>query len=817
LTKSAIGNWQSEIKIMDSLFKDLRYVVRSLLRHKTFTAITVGTLALGIGANTAIFSLVNAVLMRPLPFPESDRLVLVYEDASAIGFPQSDSAPGVFNDWRQQQSVFDGMAALDPRNFHITGDGEPEKVSAFAVTANLFSLLGVKPALGRDFLAADDQPGAHKVAIISNGLWQRRYGGDPSLLNREILLNGEKYSVIGIMPRDFQFIVPWTAIWTPAAFDSQTLADHDNHYLNVVARLKRDVTIDQARADMKIITERIIREHPEEMLSSGSVVLSLGDWLTEKARRPLILLLVAVGLVLLIACANVGNLMLSRAASRQREFGVRMALGAKPFRVIRQLLTESVLLSAVGGALGLLLAVWSFTLLKQLVPTGLATTLQLNLPVLGFTLLLSFVTGMIFGLAPALQASRIDLNHALKLGGRSTFSNDRLRSALTVGQMALALVLTVGAVLLMQTVVRLRSQYSTLRPENLLTVRTNLAQYKYSEPQKRIAFYDRVLERVKTLPGVSAVGYTTSVPLQWKGGANGFTIEGRPPQPGIAYNGIHRQISAGYFQTMGVPLVRGRYFEETDDDRAVPVAIINETMARQYWLGEEAIGKRFKLGVNKAPWVTIVGVVADMRQMGMDVPVKAEMFFPYRQIKTHFGYAPRDLVLRTGGDPLGVVAGVRQVVHEIDPDQPVSNVASMETLLTQETGPRRLGMILLSAFAGLAILLASLGIYGVLSYFVAQRTPEIGVRMALGAQRGNVLRLVMRKGLMWTVTGVAIGVGVALALTRFMSSLLFEVSASDPLTFAIVPLVLIVVALLACYIPARRATKVDPLVALRYE
>jgi len=804
---------------MDTLIKDLRYAIRSLLKHKTFTAIAVGTLALGIGANTAIFSLVNAVLMRPLPYPESERLVMVYEDASAIGFPFSDPAPGTFSDWRKQQSTFDDLAALDPRNFHITGDGEPEKVTASAITANLFPLLGVQPARGRNFTAAEDQPGANKVAIISNALWQRRYGADPSLLNRDILLNGEKHTVVGIMPKDFQFLASYTAIWTPAGFDAQTLADHDNHYLTVVGRLKKGVTLAQARADIKTITDRIVSEHPEEMANSGSNVLSLRDLLAGKVRRPLILLFVAVGLVLLIACANVGNLLLLRAAARRREIAVRMALGAKRLRIIRQLLTESVLLSGIGGALGLLVAVWSFALLKQLIPGGLSltTNLKLNWPVLGYALLLSLVTGIVFGLAPAFQASRVDLNHALKLGGRGSFSNSRLRAAFIVGQMALALVLTVGAALLMQTVFRMRSQYSNLRPEHLLTVRTSLAEYRYGEAHQRVAFYDQVLERVKTLPGVTAAGYTTSVPLQWKGGANGFTIEGRVPQPGVAYNGIHRQISAGYFQTMGVPLVRGRDFEETDDGRAMPVVIINETMARQYWSGEEVVGKRLKLGVNKAPWVTVVGVVADVRQMGMDVPVKAEMYFPYRQIKTHFWFAPRDLVLRTTSDPLGVSAGVREVIHQIDPDQPVSNIASMNDLLVEETGPRRLGMVLLSAFAGLALLLASLGIYGVLSYFVAQQTPEIGVRMALGAPRRNILRLVLKKGLIWTVLGVGIGVGVALALTRFMASLLFEVSASDPLTFAIVPVVLIVVALLACYLPARRATKVDPLVALRYE
>jgi putative ABC transport system permease protein len=805
---------------MEVLLKDIRHAARSLLKQRAFAAIAIITLALGIGANTAIFSLVNAVLLRPLSFPQSDRLVMVWEDASSIGFPQDDPAPGTFNDWRAQQSVFDDMAALTPRNFNITGDGEPERVTAYGVTANLFPLLGVQPAWGRNFSASEDQPGANKVAVISNGLWQRRYGGDRGVLGRDILLNGEKYVVIGIMPANFQFMQSETSVWIPAALTAKELTDHDNHYLMVIARIKRGVTLEQARADIKGITDRIARDHPDEMEGIGSVVVPLREQLAGKVRRPLLLLLAAVALVLLIACANVGGLLLSRGVARSREVALRTALGARRSRIVRQFLTESMLLSVSGGAVGLLLALWSFNSLKQLIPSGmrLTTNLSLDLPVLCYALLISLMTGIVFGLAPALQASKVDLSQALKQGtGRGSNASPKLREAFIVAQVALALVLLIGAVLLMQAVFHLRNQYSLMQPEKLLTLRTALPEYRYGESHKRVAFYDNVLERVKALPGVVSAAYTTSVPLQWKGGATGIALQDRTPQPGVAYNAIHRQVSASFFQTMGIPLKRGRYFEESDDEGSLPVTIVNETMARQYWPGEEPLGKRFKLGIPEAPWVTIVGVVADVRQMGMDVPVKAEMYFPCRQIKTHFWYAPRDLVVRSNGNPASLIAAVRDEIRNVDPDQPVSNVATMDHLLIEETGARRFGMFLLSTFAGLALLLSSLGIYGVLSHFVAQQTPEIGVRMALGARRAHVLGLVLRKGMVWALIGVALGVVAALALMRFMTGLLFEVSATDPITFALVPLGLILVALVACYIPARRATKVDPLVALRYE
>jgi len=807
---------------MNTLWQDLRYGARMLMKKPGFTIVAIITLALGTGVNTAIFSLVNAVLLKPLPFHEPERLVMLWEEASAIGFPRDDVAAANFVDWKAQQSTFDDLATLDWRNFDLTGDGEPLKVTAYGVTANLFPLLGVQPTLGRNFSDEEDRPGAAKVTILSYGLWQRRYGGEPGIVGRDIQLNGEKYTVVGVMPAGFQFLQSYIGLWVPAAFTVEQLADRDNHYLTVVARIKRGVTFEQAQADIAAITERIARDYPQDATGLASVIVPLREQLTGKVRQPLLVLLVAVGFVLLIACANIASLLLSRAAARRKEIAVRTALGASRARILRQLLTESVLLAGAGGAGGLLVAMWSFTLLKQLIPEGmlLSASLKIDLPVLAYAMVIALLTGIIFGLVPALQASKIDLNQALKQGGSRTSMSaggSRLRGAFVVAEVALALVLLAGAGLLIRTVFNLRGQYAVFQPEKLLTLRTALANYKYGEHYKRVAFYDEVLERMQALPGVVAAGYTTSVPLTWKGGANGFAIEGRQPQPGGFWNAIHRQVSAGYFQTMGIALRQGRYFDNGDNKQALPVVIINETMARQFWPDEEALGKRFKLGVANAPWVTIVGVVADVRQMGMDAPVKAEMYFPYRQIASHFWYAPRDLVIRTTGDPMSLVGAVRQEIHTVDQDQPIANIITMEDMLTEETGSRRLGMILLSAYAGLALLLASLGIYGVLSYFVAQQTPEIGVRMALGARPGDILRLVLRKGMTMALLGIGTGLFGALALTRLMASLLFGVSATDPITFVAIALLLALVALLACYLPARRATRVDPMVALRYE
>ena len=810
---------------METLLKDIRYAVRGLVKRPGFTVIALLTLALGIGANTAIFSVVNAVLLRPLPFRDPEQVVIVWEDASFAGFPHNTPAPANYIDWKNQNQSFSDMAASAEVSFNITGDGDPERVTAFAVTHNFFPLFGVQPLLGRSFLPEEDRPGGNKVIVLSYSLWQSRYGGDTHVLNRDIQLNGVKHTVVGVMPASFQFLESEVRLWVPLALDQEDMANRGGHYLNVVARLKPGVALSQAQADMNGVMRRIATDHPEETFDGkvGVVVMPMRDEVVGAARGSLVVLLVAVAFVLLIACANVAGLLLARAVGRRREIALRMALGAGRPIVVRQLLTESLLLSLVAGVLGTLLAYWSFSFLQRLVPEEmtLSTSLTLDTRILLFTILISIVTGIIFGLVPALQAAKVDLNEALKAGSARVTSTTWLRSTMIVLEVALSLMLLIGAGLLIQTLFQIFGQYSVLEPEKVLTMRTVLPREKYKEPQRRNNFYRQVLERVEHLPGVVSAGYTTSVPLSWKGGTSGFLPEGiKSPIPGMAYDANDRQVSADYLKTMNIPLRAGRYFDDRDNEQSMPVAIINETMARQYWPGENALGRRFKSGDPndpQTPWTQIVGIVADIRQMGLDEPVKAEMYFPYQQIKDNIWYIPRELAIRTSGDTSSLVGPVRQIIREVDPDQPVSNVATMAELLGTEASQRRMGMIMLVAFAALALLLASLGIYGVLAYFVTQHTSEIGVRMALGATTRNILFLVLRKGMGRTLLGVVIGMAAALALTRLMSSLLFGVKAIDPLTFVTVPLLLTGVALLACYLPARRATKVDPLVALRYE
>jgi putative ABC transport system permease protein len=811
---------------MGNFIQDVKYGGRVLAKSPGFALVAVLTLALGIGANTAIFSVVSAVLLRPLAYPEAERLVKVWEDESASGLSsRATVAPGNYFDWKSQNQTLAGMAASEFRAFNLTGDGEPERVIGSGVEANHFSLVGVRPALGRDFLKEEDAPGGAKSAVLSHGLWQSRYGGDPAVLGRNILLNGESYQVVGVMPAGFEF--NGARLWVPLALTAEQHSERSWHNLEVVARLKPGVTAEQADADLDAIAARIAAAYPDDAQGMRAAVVPLRDELIGDARRPLAMLLGAVGLVLLIACANTAGMLLARAAARRREIAVRCALGAGRLRIVRQLLTESLLLGAAGGLLGLLFALWSFAFLRQLVPAGMreATELHLDTSVLLFTLFVSVLSGLGFGLVPALQASRTDLTEALKSStARSGFGGQRrLRDAFVVSQVALSLVLLVGAGLLVKTLSRLRGQYDDLRPERVLTVRTQLSDEKYEEQARRTDFYERVLSRVRGLPGVEAAGYATAVPLAWKGGMNGLLLEGKQPTPGLAWNAMHRQATPDYFRAIGIAVKEGRAFADSDNETAMPVAVINETMARLYWPGESVLGRRFKVAPpggrddGSRPWLTIVGVVADVRQMGADAPVKSEMYIPQRQAALYPFHAPRDLVVRASVEPLGLVPAVREAIREADPAQPVSNVRTMDEVLGRETAQRQLGATLVLSFAALALLLAALGIYGVLAYFVTQHVPEIGVRLALGARPADILGLVLKRGMTLALVGLAVGLAASYALTRLMTGLLFGVSATDPLTYAGVALVIAAVALAACLVPARRAMKVDPMQALRYE
>jgi putative ABC transport system permease protein len=584
-----------------------------------------------------------------------------------------------------------------------------------------------------------------------------------------------------------------------------------------VGRLKKGATIKQAEADIETITANIKKTYPDYSQYLHAYVLPMRDQFADTVSKSLIVLLVAVGCVLLVACANIANLLLARAAARQKEIAVRTALGANRGRIVRQLLTESLVMAGAGGILGIVLAQFSFVFLKKLVPSDMTafTSVKIDPKVFAFTLGLSLITGIAFGLAPALYSSRLDLNDALKqAGGRgATGGHNWLRNTLVIAEVALSLVLLIGAGLMIKTIINLNGVYSGFSAEKVLTLRTDLPAKKYADLRKRAAFYQQVIDRVRTLPGIVSVGYTTSVPLVWRGGTNGFEIEGKVPLPGMDAN--HRQISSDYFKTMSIPIRAGRTFNEYDGPDSQPVAMINETMARQFWSNENALGTRFRLS-DESPWITVVGIAGDVNQMGLDVPVKAEMYFPYQQ-DSEAWCAPRHLVVRTTGNPKGLAAIVTQSVWSVDKDQPVSDIKTMQEILDEEVSPRSTQMWLMTSFAVLALLLASVGIYGVLSFAVAQRIPEIGVRMALGAQQTDVLKMIVGQGMILTISGVGIGLVAAFLLTRLMSGLLFGVNASDPTTFAIVVGVLAVVSFVACLIPARRATKVDPMVALRYE
>src|SRR5262245_54885447 len=799
---------------MQTLIQDLRYGARILLKQPVFTLIAVLTLALGIGANTAIFSLVNAVLLRPLPFAESERLVWSWGEFS--GGNRASTSPPDFLDFRAQNRSFEELAAGMFNSFNLTGAGEPERIIGSRVTANFFRALGVKLVQGRAFLPEEERSGAAQVAIIGQRLWQQRFGGDPRIIGKTITLDGRSHTVVGVAP-DPTSVLAEAEIWTPLPFDHPEMQVRRFHFLRAIGRLKPGVTLQQAQADIDAVCAGLEKLYPESNKDWRLRLVPIRDFLVGQTRRPLYVLLGAVGFVLLIAWANVANLMLAQASRRQKEVALRHALGANRMRLVRQLLTESALLSLIAGTLGLLLAWWGGDLLVTLAADAIPNVGEIAIDnrVLGFTLLVSLLTGVVFGLAPALQSSCPDLNETLKEGGKGGGSSSRLgraRNALIVIEVAMALVLLVGAGLLIKSFRRLQEVDPGFDPRNLLTMRLFLPQSKYAEPQQRQAFFEQVLRRIESLPGVQAVGTSTWIPTLG-GGDTYFTIEGRPfPDPNRKVTAFNPMVSHDYLRAMKIPLIKGRHFteQETKEEKSKTV-IINEAFARAYFANDEPLGKRLIIDMGE-PWTCeIIGVAGDTTQFAFDVSAFPVMYLP--SIRT--GVAA--VVVRASGNPMALTASVRAAVREVDRDQPIANIRSMDQILSTMTGDARFRTLLLGVFAAVALLLSAIGIYGVIAYSVAQRTREIGIRIALGAQGRNVLGLVIGQGMKLALIGVGVGIAGAWAMTRVLSNLLFNVSATDPLTFIGVSALLALVALLACYVPARRAMKVDPMVALRVE
>jgi putative ABC transport system permease protein len=809
---------------MSNLWKDLRYAVRMMLRQPGFTVVAILTLGLGIGANSAIFSVVNAVLLRPLPYPAPEQLVMLWESKTEQGLGGARFKGTVsfsnFKDWREQNDSFADLAAYQQAGYSLPGKDAPERVTGATVTPNFFDVIGVQPQMGRGFGEAGKQPGGSRLVVLSDALWRRNFGADARVIGKEITLSGEQYTVVGVMPAGFQFPSRSTQLWTPLDLTPDQLTNRDNHWLMVLGRLKPTSTLEQAQSGMSTIASRIEQQYPDIQAGRGVQLVSLQEELVQFVRPALLVLLGAVGFVLLIACTNVANLLLARSAARRREIAIRTALGAGRWRLIRQFLTESVLLFILGGTLGLLISKWGVDLLVNWASGFMprAGEVRLDSRVVGFTLLLSLLTGVIFGLAPAIQSSKTDVQSALKEGGNSGQSPRRnwIRSALVVAEIAAALVLLVGAGLLIKSFTHLLNTDPGVQAENVLTMGLTLPQSLYSTHQSRTIFYRQVLERVGATPGVESAGVVNLLPIQNSGYNGKIWIEGEAvPQPGSEPIAEYRATSPDYFRALGIPLVQGRFFNQQDREKALPVAIINQTFVKRYLQGRDPLGSRIRK--EDTEWLTVVGVVGDVRQSGLTQNIMPEVYTPYAQPESGTLTQGMTLVVRATGETAEVVSNVRRAVQQVDPNQPVHNVQTMQEVIYRSVSDRRLTMTLLTIFAGVALFLAMIGIYSVMSYVVTQNTREIGIRMALGAQGGDVLKLVVGQGLMLALVGIVVGLVASLALTRLIKSLLFGVTATDPLTFIYVSLFLVLVAVLACYLPARRATRVDPMVALRYE
>jgi len=812
---------------MYTLWQDMRFGARMLIKNPLVTLVAVIALTLGIGANTAIFSVVHGVLLRTLPYADAEQLVMVWEHRqSGKGNPQNVINLGNFFDWREQNKSFSDMAAFSDFTQNLTGDGQFEEVPAQIATTNLFSLLGANPTLGRTFAPDDGKPGEPSVVVISHGLWQRRFGGDRQIVGRKITLNNQENTIIGVMPGDFGWHVQKGSmtskpadLWSPWQVSNE-LRQRRGRFASAVARLKPGVTFAQAQSEMDAIGGRLEQQYPDFNTKWGVTVVPLRTQFTGEIRKPLLILLGAVGFVLLIACSNVANLLLARAAARRKEIALRAGLGASRWRIARQLLTESVLLSAVGGALGLLLAWWGTQALIALSPPALMDLrdVRVNLPVLGFTLGVSLLTGIIFGLVPALEAARFNLQDSLKEGGKNIGGGSRshrFRNIFVITQVALALVLLVGAGLLVKSLNRLQSVDPGFNAKNLLTMRVSLPRRKYDTEPKRIDFFKSAVEQLQAIPGVEAAGAINYLPFAGPHSGTSIEIEGQPPlPPGQRLTTGICVANTNYFQTMQIPLKRGRLFSVDEGNEMRHVVVVNEAFASKNLPGQDPIGKRVTIHMKDVNEPTeIIGIVADSKHKGLDSEVEPMAYWPHPELTSTF----MTLVMRTQGEATNVAPAARNVIRNLDTDQPIGVVSTMETLLAESLARSRFNTILLSVFSLVALVMAAVGIYGVMSYSVLQRTHEIGVRMALGAQRRDVLTLVVKRGIVLGLVGVATGLLASLGLTRVIATLLFEVTATDTTIFAAVAVGLFLITLIACYVPARRATKVDPLVALRYE
>src|SRR5258706_602486 len=812
---------------MHALIRDIRYAWRMLAKSPGATLVAVVALAFGIGANSAIFSVVNAVLFRPLRYKDPDRLVVIWETKLSKGIVREHVSPPDYRDWVEQSRAFDQIAALRSQPSVLTGGALPERVETALITPSALDLLGVKAAEGCTFFPEEAQPGHNRVALLSHGLWQRRFGGDSSALGKSLTVDGNSYTIVGIAPADFRLLDTPSELWMPYTLDNKEENSNQRGFrtLSVIAHLKPGVSLEQAQSDIASVAARIEQQFPDSNVGWSAKVVPMRDQLLGDIRSTLWTLVAAVVFVLLIACANVANLLLARAGSREKEIALRSALGANPGRLARQLLTESVLLALASGALGLLLAMWSVSILQQFGPASLPRMSEITVDwrVLAFTFVVSVLTGVIFGLAPAIASIRSDLNSILKTSGRGNTGSRgraRLRNSLVVCEIASCVVLLTGAGLLIQSFIRLQNVNPGFRPDHVLTMQLALPEARYSE-WKVALFHKQLLERLQGLPGVQVAGIARNLPLSGADASLNFTVENRAVeasanQPRAKY----RAASADYFQAMGIPLVKGRYFERTDGEKTPGVVLINSTMARRFWPNEDPIGKRMKAGFDNSQWCTIVGIVGDVKHTGLDADINAEMYYQYLQVPPalmSFVEGTMTLGLLTNAEPASITAAARNEVRKLDGDLAVFNVKTMDDLVAGSLSQPRFRTMLLGTFAAVALLPAAIGLDGVIPYSVTQRINEMGVRMALGAQKGDVLKLIVGQGVQLSAIGIGIGLAIALGLMRVMSKLLFGVNATDPLTFCVTAAVIFVVALVASTIPALRAMKLDPVVALRCE